>query len=67
MVERVQTVGTDSPEAYNLKEIDSFAPSFQCYVPIFILFQAAAVSPYNTTTSIGEGGGRGKNVREKLY
>ena len=44
------------PEAYNLKEIDSFAPSFQCYVPTFILFQAAAVFAYSI--SIDRGGGR---------
>ena len=60
MVGRVQTIifktiGTHSPEAYNLREIESPAVPFQCCVTIFILFQAPTVSAYNTTTLIGEG------------
>ena len=72
MVERVQTIifktiGTHSPEAYNLREIESPAPPFQCCVTIFILIQAPTISAYNTTTLIGEGAGEGRNVTAKLY
>ena len=52
-----KTIGTHSPEAYNLREIESPTPPFQCCVPIFILFEAPTVCAYNTTTLIGEGGG----------
>ena len=62
-----KTIGTHSPEAYNLREIESPAPPFQCCVTIFILFQAPTVSAYNTTTLIGEGAGEGRNVTAKLY
>ena len=54
-----KTIGTHSPEAYNLREIESPVPPFQCYVPIFILFETATVSVYSTTTLIGEGAGEG--------
>ena len=55
MLGRVQaiifkTVGTDSPQAYSLRKMDSPAPPFQCCVPIFILFEAATVSAYRTWT-----------------
>ena len=68
MLGRVQTIifktiGTHSPEAYNLREIESPAPPFQFCVPIFILFEAPTVCAYNTTTLIGEG----RNVREKVH
>ena len=56
-----KTIGTDSPQAYSLRKIYSPAPPFQCCVPIFILFQAATVSAYSTTTLIGEGAGEGRN------
>ena len=62
-----KTIGTHSPEAYNLREIESPAPPFQCCVTIFILFQAPTISAYNTTTLIGEGAGEGRNVTAKLY
>ena len=62
-----KTIGTHSPEAYNLREIESPAPPFQCCVTIFILFQASTVRAYNTTTLIGEGVGEGRNVREKVH
>ena len=52
----LKPIGTHSPEAYNLREIESPAPPFQCCVPIFILFEAPTVCAYNTTTLIGEGG-----------
>ena len=45
-----KTIGTHSPEAYNLREIDSPAPTFQCCVSIFVLFEATTVSVYSTTT-----------------
>ena len=66
MLGRVQTIifktiGTDGPQAYSLGKIYSPAPPFQCCVPIFILFQAATVSAYSTTTLIGEGAGEGRN------
>ena len=66
MVGRVQTIifktiGTDIPQAYSLRKIYSPAPPFQCCVSIFILFQAATVSAYSTTTLIGEGAGEGRN------
>ena len=57
-----KTIGTDGPEAHNLREIESPAPLFQCCVPIFILFQAPTVCAYNTTTLIVEGAGVGRNV-----
>ena len=71
MLGRVQTIifkttGTDSPQAYSLRKIYSSAPPFQCCVPIFILFQAATVSAYSTTTLIGRGPGRGEIVGENL-
>ena len=56
-----KTIGTDSPQAYSLRKIYSPTPPFQCCVPIFILFQAATVSAYSTTTLIGEGAGEGRN------
>ena len=70
MVERVQTIifktiGTDSPQAYGLRKIYSPAPPFQCCVPIFILFQAATVSAYSTTTLIGEEAGEGRNCERE--
>ena len=58
-----KTIETHSPEAYNLGEIESPAPPFQCCATIFMLFQAPTVSAYNTTTLIGEG----KNVTTKLH
>ena len=66
MVGRVQTIifktiGTDSPQVYCLRKIYSPAPPFQCCVSIFIIFQAATVSAYSTTTLIGEGAGEGRN------
>ena len=61
-----KTIGTDSPQAYSLRKIYSPAPPFQCCVPIFILFQAATVSAYSTTTLIGEGPGREEIVGENL-
>ena len=67
MVGRVQTIifktiGTHSPEAYNLRETKSPAPPFQCCVSTFILFEAPTVSVYSTTTLIGEGTGEERNV-----
>ena len=56
-----KTIGTDSPQAYGLIKISFPAPPFQCCVRIFILFQAAKVSAYSTTTLIGEGAGEGRN------
>ena len=53
-----KTIGTHSPEAYNLREIESPAPPFQCCVPIFILFQASTVCANNTAIE-DWGGGRG--------
>ena len=55
-----KTIGTRSPEAFNLRKIESPTPPFQCCVPIFILFQAPTVCAYNTTTLIGERGGEGR-------
>ena len=62
-----KTIGTHSPEAYNLREIESPAPPFQCCVPIFILFEAPTVCAYNTTTLNGEGVEEGRNVRENVH
>ena len=62
-----KTIGTHSPEAYNLREIESPAPPFQCCVTIFILFQAPTDSAYNTTTLIEEGGGEGRDVTAKRH
>ena len=64
MVGRVQTIifktiGPHSPEAHNLREIESPAPPFQRCV--------LTVCAYNTTTLIGAGGGEGRNVREKVH
>ena len=60
-----KTIGTDSPQAYGLRKIYPPAPPFQCCVPIFILFQAATVSAYSTTTLIGEGAGEGRNCERE--
>ena len=60
-----KTIGTDCPQAHSLRRIYSPAPPFQCCAPIFILFQAATVSAYSTTTLIGEGTGEGRNCERE--
>ena len=60
-----KTIGTDSPQAYSLRNIYSPAPPFQCCIPIFILSQAATVSAYSTTTLVREGAGEGRNCERE--